>query len=597
MDANQPRGSYFLVALQGEQRRIPLFPQGALLVGRGTHNHLVLNDYRVSRQHARVAPERDGFVVYDLNSANGTFVNGEAVRRRQLEPSDEVSFGPFAFRLELQLDRVVPRPHANAPGIWRATESITKFNRVLTQRPPEVRIEDLRRTIPPEGAEPGDMPPGVPPEAVRTASHSVIVEPSTYEARAAGVDLNLLEDAYEKLGTLYGFMQAISKTIDRAELFELVTAKVHEIFPQSRTVGIYLLNTADSEPPFVRVQLASAKDQPEPDPMPEGVAATILRDRRSIFGAEAEGPVVGGMTMYAPMVDRDETLGVIAVNADPVHGGFTAADLQLLTGITSSAAVIFQNARMHEQSLLRERLNRDLELAAQIQKSFLPREIHVPGYDFLASYTAAYTVGGDFYDAFWIDEDRLAVFVGDISGKGVSAALLMARISGELRVAALAHVDPVAVFTMMNKAMLGRDQPELFFTAVYFTLDVRTGAVTLATAGHPPPYLCHADGTLQPVTAGSSRAIGMLDDLDFESTHFVLEHGDSLVLYTDGVVEAADAKGRLYGDARLEQVLAQAGPRPQSIATQLLHSVAAFTRNAAASDDLTLVVCHRHRDA
>ncbi len=599
MDVNQRKGSYFLVALHGDKRRIPLFPQGPLLVGRGAHNHLVLNDYRISRQHARVAPERDGFVVYDLNSANGTYVNGAPVRRRQLEPSDEVSFGPLAFRLEFQPDVAVARPNANAPGKWRASESLTRFNRIVVEKP-EPRHDDVRKTISPDSdmavafGAPGALMTAGPAvaEDIRATSVFDTVEPSEYQATAAAVDLNQLEDAYEKLGTLYGFMQAISKTIDRTELFELVTAKVREIYPQARSVSIFLKNGPEEPEPFARVQLRSDGDTVS-TLMPDDVAATMLVQPQSIFGSEAAGPMIGGLTMYAPMIDREETLGVICVAADPVHGGFNAADLQLLTGITSSTAIIFQNARMHEQSLLRERLNRDLELAAQIQKSFLPASIHAPGFEFLATYNAAYTVGGDFYDVFWLGPDRLAVFVGDISGKGVAAALLMARISGELRVAALAHVDPISVFSIMNKAVIGRDQPELFFTAVYFVLDVRTGDVTLATAGHPPPYLRRADGTVRAITEGSSRAIGMLEDGDFEATRLVLEPGDALVLYTDGIVEAADAHKRLYGEARLEASLARAGARPQDISNEILGSVAQFTRNAAVSDDLTLVVCQR----
>jgi serine phosphatase RsbU (regulator of sigma subunit) len=602
VDGKQAKGSYYLVAQQGDRRRVPLFPQGPMLVGRGAHNHLVLNDYRISRQHARVTPEQDGFVVYDLNSANGTFVNGDAVRRRQLTPQDEVSFGPISFKLEFQAEETPSRPHPHLPQMWRARESVTRFNRVPDPRvvAPEIKKEEIRKTIPPEvptGA--FDVPAGAIATVEDFGPHTApqgAVSPSNgppssshFEAEAAVVDLNLLEDAYDKLGTLYGFMQAISKTLDRNELLELIAAKLREIYPQASSVGVYL-RSPDDGPPFVLTHLVGVEVG-----LPSGMATAILRDRRSMFGAEARGAMAGGMTMYAPMIDRDETLGVICVAADPRHGGFTAADLQLLTGVTTPAAIILQNTRMHEQSLQRERLNRDLELAGQIQKSFLPQEVYAPGFEFLATYDAAYTVGGDFYDVFWVDPNRLAVFVGDITGKGIAAAILMARISGELRVAALAHIDPVAVFSIMNKALIGRGQPELFFTAVYFTLDVRTGEVTIATAGHPPPYLCRADGSVWAITEGASGAVGMLEDPEFVSTRFMLERGDSLVLYTDGVVEAADTQGRLYGEKRLVDCLAQAGSRPQNITDHLLRSIRQHTRNAAASDDLTLFVCHRSK--
>ena len=215
--------------------------------------------------------------------------------------------------------------------------------------------------------------------------------------------------------------------------------------------------------------------------------------------------------MYAPMIDRGETIGVIQVTADGRNGrgGFSRGDLDLLNGMATPAAIMLQNTRMYEASLARDRLNHDLELAAQIQKSFLPREvISVEGLDLYAVYRAAYTVGGDFYDVFWVGPDRLAVFIGDISGKGVSAALLMARISSELRVAAMAQVEPVAVLSMMNTATLMHARSEFFFTAIYLTLDVKTGEVVLANAGHCTPYWCHADGRVEAVTAGGRRCRG-----------------------------------------------------------------------------------------
>ncbi len=614
---NEPRGSYWLVGLGANTRRVRLSADGPLLVGRGTHNHLVLNDYRISRQHSRVANERDGFVVYDLNSANGTSVNGVAVRRQPIKLGDEVRFGPHAFRVEWQVDSVATgAPHAN-PVKWRATESITKFHQlkqlaVAAKIPQPISLaatsaedqvafretlkESTRDTIPPEGvgsleettdySDPGF---GEPP-----ASR----ESSSFRAEIASVDLNHLEDAYEKLGTMYAFMQAISKTIHKQELLELIAGKVLEIYPAARSVGIYLRGPRakqDEESVFQLVHLAGAEDAKQEPLLHGSTSRAVLWARQAIFSAAAKEGATAGWTMYAPMIDHEDALGVISVSTgEERREFFTVGDLELLNGIAVPAAIMLENTRMHEESLQRERLNRDLELAAQIQKSFLPREVlSVPGVEFLATYKAAYTVGGDFYDVFWVGPDLLAVFIGDISGKGVAAALLMARISGELRVAALAHVDPVAVFTIMNKAVINRGQPELFFTAAYFTLDVRTGEVWLATAGQPPPYLCHADGTLETITEGASGAVGMLDDPQFTATQLFLRDGDSLVLYTDGVVEASAADGSLFGDERLAACLESAGSGPADISEQILRSVGQHTQSAPANDDLTIFICHR----
>jgi sigma-B regulation protein RsbU (phosphoserine phosphatase) len=254
-----------------------------------------------------------------------------------------------------------------------------------------------------------------------------------------------------------------------------------------------------------------------------------------------------------------------------------------------------EDDRAREASPPPSRLRHDLALAAQIQRSFLPREvIAVEGVDLFAEYRAAYTIGGDFYDVFWIGPDRLAVFVGDVSGKGISAALLMARISSELRVAALAHVDPVAVLTAMNTATLARGQSELFFTAIYFTLDVKTGDIVLANAGHTMPYSRRASGQVEPITGGRACPVGILENAGFAATRLRLDHGDSLVLYTDGVIEAASADGSFYGQERLEACLAGPGPRTShAIAERILESVDAHSAEGPVNDDLTLLICQR----
>jgi sigma-B regulation protein RsbU (phosphoserine phosphatase) len=169
----------------------------------------------------------------------------------------------------------------------------------------------------------------------------------------------------------------------------------------------------------------------------------------------------------------------------------------------------------------------------------------------------------------------------------------MARISSELRATALAHVEPAAVLAAMNSAILARDQPDLFFTVVYLTLDVRSGEIVLANAGHPPPYLLRHDGSVHAVTDGASSAVGILEEPAFRATRVALGDGDSLLLCTDGVVEAADGNGELYGTQRLESCLVATGPHPEALAKRLLRSVEEFAAGGTENDDLTLFICHR----
>ena len=566
-------GVYWLVGVEGKARRVRLPINTPLLIGRGASNHVVLDDPRISRQHARLAPQRDGSYLYDLNSANGTIVNGVAVTKHKLAAGDSIRFGRYAFRIEVTTDDAAAPPAAEpeTPTLI-ATESVA---RMLVGR---------------ESAGSGERPM---------------------------VDLTQLQDAHQKLQTLYGFMKAISSTIESSELLRLIGAKIREVYPQARSIAIYVRTgrqqvevypqippsivdsrrtPAPPAPPFELAHYAGAgiiEDEPS---LPDRVVEKILESQTAILAGESNEStrVPGGTDMYAPMIDRGDVLGVIHVGAEK-RPSFSTADLELLNGMAATAAMMFQNTQMHDESLLRDRLKYDLELAAKIQKSFLPREvISVEGLELFAEYRAAYTIGGDFYDVFWVADDRLAIFVGDISGKGVAAALLMARISSELRALALANVEPVAVLSAMNETILAAGQPELFFTAIYLTFNVKTGEVLLANAGHPTPYRCRPGLSFEPILEGASSAIGILDDPGFSATSFQLLHGESLVLYTDGVVEAADATGSLYGTERLEACLSGlTTTRPNDIAERILSSVEEYSSDHVMSDDLTLFICHR----
>jgi serine phosphatase RsbU (regulator of sigma subunit)/pSer/pThr/pTyr-binding forkhead associated (FHA) protein len=546
--------TYWLSGIDGHTRKVKLPIKGSLLIGRGSYNHVVLKDGRISRQHARIALEEDGCVVYDLGSTNGTFVNGVLVSRHLLKLNDDVSFGSLAFR--------------------------------ITAGSQEHRAEDAADLETPTLRDHGSiskMTAAGPPSS-RDSSHQLPV-----------VDLGQLEDAYEKLGTLYAFMQTISQTIESAQLLELIGVKTREIYEAANGVGIYLLGRDNGVSTFRLAHFVGAPSaEPAPATLPDEVNSAIHVSPKGLLSSPAPGRTGGGTRMYAPMIDQNETMGVIQVTADARSGGFTRADLDLLAGMAAPAAMMLRNAKNRQESLQRERLSYDLELAAQIQKSFLPREVvSVEGVELFAEYRAAYSVGGDFYDVFWVAPDRLGVFIGDISGKGVAGALLMARISSEMRVAALTHIEPVPVLTAMNKALIGRNQPELFFTAIYLTLDVKSGDVVLGNAGHPSPYCTRSDGSLQEITDGAAGPVGIVDDPQFEATELHLAPGDTLVLYTDGVIEAAAANGTLYGSDRLEGVLLRTDTRPHNIAESILTSVASHLGDEPANDDLTLFICQR----
>jgi serine phosphatase RsbU (regulator of sigma subunit) len=553
----------WLLALDGDLsgRRFPL--DSPCLVGRGPYNHVVLDDTRISRQHAKISPEAGGHVVYDLNSANGTYVNDVQVKRQKLAASDTVRFGPFSFKFEAELERTGPH---------KAQER--KFVEVLTQ----------------VGAEP-------PAKILETLDASL----STHPGPGQQVPLNELEDADRKLRTLYHFMQAISATLDVGDLLERIVKNLLDIFGPADTVTVYLKDAATGgmEPRRVgRRDQGPVSASTLPGQFHEEV---VLRGRSvlstTISGLHRRKPT-GGLSMHAPMIYQDQVHGVLYVRGmEGSSSTFNQRDLDLLTGIAASAALVLQNARMHQESLKQQRLQQDLLLAEQIQKSFLPRALPaVEGIEFQTEYRPAFSVGGDFYDVFWINYDQIGVFIGDVSGKGVSAALLMARISSDLRLAAAAVSDPARALEHVNRIVLERKQHDIFVTCVYLTLNTKSHVVTLANAGHLPPVVRrHGEagkrGKVERVEGGAGTAIGIFDDAEYAQIQFKLEPGDALVVCTDGVLEAINLDGDQFGPERMEACLADGDGRAADVAERLQRALRGHVGEAPQYDDLTLIVC------
>jgi sigma-B regulation protein RsbU (phosphoserine phosphatase) len=294
--------------------------------------------------------------------------------------------------------------------------------------------------------------------------------------------------------------------------------------------------------------------------------------------------------MAAPLVWRGETLGILYLDSLGI-AAFSQADLELLSGVAGQSAAAVGNARLHEELLKRQRLEQDLHLAERIQQSFLPRRIpKVDGYTFCARYDPAYEVGGDFYDFVRLPDDRLGIVVGDVSGKGIGAALYMARLTRDLRYFALAESDPARVLRWMNRAVVESGQDDIFVTLLYAVLDVRLRQVVFANAGHMPPVLRHKDEqSLQVLDQTAGLPLGVLPDPEYASESFRLERGDTVMLFTDGLVEAMNPARQMYGMERLLRCVARDVSAAPALLERTLRDCQRHVGEAAQFDDTTLV--------
>jgi sigma-B regulation protein RsbU (phosphoserine phosphatase) len=295
----------------------------------------------------------------------------------------------------------------------------------------------------------------------------------------------------------------------------------------------------------------------------------------------------------APLVFENRVIGVFNLESDHLdlyHEGH----LELLSAFAAQAAVAVERARTARERVERRRLERELAIARDIQRSFLPASApRVPGFELAGTSIAHDQVGGDYFDFISVSDTRLGLAIADVSGKGIPAALLMAGYRMSLLAEIRNEFAIRAVMRKVNRLLYESTERGRFVTAFYGLLDWRNGVFTFANAGHNPPLLIRPDGTSEMLSEGGV-ALGVLEDTRYEERPLAIGHGDVIVMYTDGVSEAEDEQGEPFGHERIEQIVRA---HPAHDARELLQDVLAAVLDWAGergpNDDLTLIVMRK----
>jgi serine phosphatase RsbU (regulator of sigma subunit) len=297
--------------------------------------------------------------------------------------------------------------------------------------------------------------------------------------------------------------------------------------------------------------------------------------------------------------DRGELMGVaptgrkltfMPVVIQRIEGGKIAEEWGSSLGITE----LMRSQRLEQEIRERERVEQDLRVAHGIQQASLPKEVpDLEGWQIAPFYQPAREVGGDFYDFHLLSEGRLGVVVGDATGKGVPAALVMSTTCGMLQLAAraLGSSSPGEVLEQVNETLLTRIPPNMFVTCFYGVLDPLSGSFTYANAGHDLPYLWHG-GEAEELRA-RGMPLGLMPGMSYEQKQIVLELGDSALLYSDGLVEAHDPQGEMFGFPKLRALVAEHGEET-SLEDFLLEELYSFVGEGwEQEDDITLLTLRR----
>jgi sigma-B regulation protein RsbU (phosphoserine phosphatase) len=510
-----------------------------VVLGRSTQATVPVADASLSRLHARFF-ERDGaWYVEDLGSKNATLLNGRVLSGPAIvRPRDTVRMA--GTRVEVDTAGAPAREVAPDPddepltGIFRPASDI------------ELKEASAPRSL-----------------KLLNEVHRALARPISVDALA---DL-ILDSAFAHLSPEEGALFL------RRENGELYRAKSRRL-PEETGEFVYSRRL---------IREVAEKGQ-------AALVEDVSRDERF---ASSESLISFGVRslLAAPLLDAEGSAGMIVLHSQAQVRKFKEEDLDLLVSLASAATLRLRTIVLAEQTAQRRLLDKELALAHDIQMGMLPKRLPERSeFELGAALRPARSVGGDLYD-FLLLEDRLWLLVGDVSGKGVGAALVMAMTRTLFRAVVPDKPDLPSVASRLNEELARDNDRAMFVTAFLACLDVKTGILEYVNAGHNPPYRVTRAGSLESVAGARGLPLGVFEDQSYPTERLALEAGDCLVAFSDGIVEATNAEGAAFGEFRFEHALV--GLREEVSVTGLVEGVLgildAFVAGAPPADDITLL--------
>lgn len=295
--------------------------------------------------------------------------------------------------------------------------------------------------------------------------------------------------------------------------------------------------------------------------------------------------------LCVPLIVKSELIGILTVY-NKKHGAvFTEDDQRLLSIIAAQSAQVVENARLYEEEQALVRMREQVQLASKIQHDLLPKEFpRIPGYDIAGESIPAQMVGGDYFDFIGINESCTAVCLGDVSGKGLPAAILMANLQAAIRSQALLNASARECTERSNKLLFHNTDIGKFVTFFYGVLNATEDKLSFSNAGHDNPFLFKNDGEILRLATGGI-VLGFVENVPYEQEVVNLESGDILLVYSDGITEAMNPDEEEFGEKRLAEIVTNSNESSaREIIGRILEDVVTFTRNKPQMDDMTLVV-------
>lgn len=543
-------------------RRYPLTADACTL-GRARENDLCYpDDSSLSRNHLEIRREGEVWWVQDLGSKNGTLLNGTRLAARQaMKAQDRLAAGQLLITL-VDHDRPVVDPRVQfvaGPG--------------MELHPSATVMTSLEGLLSGEITGARDRPAMQAPASTPRAFDSPAVRALIRAVRELSLN-RPLEQLFELVLELsiqnVGAERGVLMTLDGDRL---VSRAVHG---ENLRISTAVRDRVVREKASLLVRSVAQEE--------------ALRQQQSIFQQQISS------LMAVPLQTDDRVIGLVYVDSRDLRREFTPDDLSLLTVLANVGAIGIEQ-ELYRQLQAQDRLRqRDLQQAAEIQRGILPTQApRIRGVD-LAGYNAAcQTVGGDYYDFIPHDDGAVTVLVGDVAGKGMSAAMLMSNLQARVQVLTEGRVELNELMTRLNRSIARSCPANRFITLFAFRLE-HDGRVVFCNAGHNPALLVRASGKVETLAAPGC-VLGILPEFRYEQHEARLEPGDLLAVYSDGVTETADAQDEEFGESRLAQVLEARRHTPSVEVIEAVNAaLLSFGGPGPAADDVTLVVARRLAD-
>jgi sigma-B regulation protein RsbU (phosphoserine phosphatase) len=523
-------------------------------IGRSARSDICIPDAFASRLHAEIRKEGDSYWLQDLGSANGTRYNGTVVSM----PIPLITGG------EIQIG-----------------ETVITFE--------DERLRQSRN-------------------ATLIADHTEALDPSKTIALAPKTNptAEFLDSQFTTRNELLGLISkvgiALLSSSGLDETLNQVASLVFEAVPAERCV--IMLRDEDVEGGMkISVARLRGKDETlEEVRISRTVMEEVLHNGKSVLTADAQhDPRYASQTialqgirsvLAVPLsVNENDVFGLVYADSPTTEATFSEEHLNILTTLASVASIRVENARLLEERFERERMERELELATEIQQSFQPSAPPVmDGYEFQGISFSCYEIGGDYYDFIRLHNSRMLIALGDVSGKGTAAALLMSSLHASIHGQVAARSPLPEIVRSVNEYLSENTPANRFVTLFIAELNPLDGTLKYINAGHNPPLIGRTDGSIEQLGSGGFP-LGIMPFAEYEIGETRLNSGEALVIYSDGVSEAANLKGEEFGMDRLSQVIQKnLAASASGLRDKVESSLSSFTQTAPAGDDITLVI-------